>query len=87
MRWLPADATAMILILLIVGPCIAFTVTLVAILDRMGMLSGLDGGYGERSGLLARVPRPALVGAMMLMGAWMLAWVVILIIGLGALSA
>lgn len=76
----------MILILLIAVPCILLAVTLVVLLDRMGMLSDIDGGYGESSGMLARVPRSALVGAMMLMGAWMLAWVVILIIGLGALS-
>lgn len=87
MRCLPTDATTMILILLIVAPCILLAITLVAILDRVGVLSHLDEGNMGPSGLLERVPRPALAGAMILMGAWMLAWVVVLIVGLGALSA
>lgn len=88
MRGLPADAaTAMILILLIVVPCILFAITLVAVLDRVGVLSHLDEGSNDSSSLLERVPRPALVGAMTLMGAWMLVWVVVLLVGLGTLSA
>lgn len=75
----------MILIPLILVPCILFAITLVAILDRVGVLSRLDGA--QRSSLLERVPRPALAGAMILTGSWLLAWLVVLIVGLRALSA
>jgi hypothetical protein len=73
------------LIPLIVVPCTIIGFGIVMLLDRAGAFSQVDGGDGG-GGVRARDPRTgrnlrllALVG----MGAWVLAWIVLLIVGLG----
>ena len=76
-------ALLVVLALLIVGG------TVVVVLDRRGILAGESSGSIGRSGgsLLENVPRTALVAAMTLMAAWILAWLVFLVIGLNVLAS
>lgn len=81
------------LIVLIVVPCVVVGVALVALLDRGGLLPHLsDGGgrpsraWGSGSSVGDTIPPAALLGAMVVMGLWIIAWIVALVIGLGILT-
>jgi len=78
----------MILILLIVVACVLFAVAAVTLLDRVGVLPRMGGGGGGSGSwdLNDGLPRPALIAALMVMAAWVLAWIVLLIIGFALLS-
>jgi hypothetical protein len=81
------------LIVLIVVPCIVLGVAVVTLVDRAGLLPRMpDGGGGwwassGSGGLADGVPRSGLVAAIVVMGLWILAWLVALVIGLSILSA
>jgi len=80
------------LVLLVVLPCLILGGAAVVVLDRMGYLTrwesgGTTGRSGGGSSLLESVPRAALVASMGLMAAWILAWLVFLVIGLNALAS
>lgn len=79
------------LVLLIVVPCVIIGVGVVALFDRTGVFSGIGGGEGAAGGgrpaeLAEGIPRVVLIGGLVVMGGWVLAWVVFLIVGLGILS-
>lgn len=72
------------LIPLIVVPCTIIGFGLVMLLDRAGAFSQVDGGGGAQG--RARDPRSGRrlqLLALVVMGAWVLAWIVLLIVGLG----
>jgi hypothetical protein len=76
------------LVLLVVMPCLVVGAAVVVVLDRMGVLS-LGGGMsspGDGS-FLERVPKSALFAAMVLLAAWILAWLVLLVVGLNVLAS
>jgi len=72
------------LVLLIVVPAVVIGGGVVLYLDHTGVLPRWDGGSG--SGFLESVPRPGLWAAVTLMGAWILAWLVLLVVGLRVLA-
>ncbi len=79
------------LVLLVVLPCLVIGAAAVVVLDRMGVLPRWESG-GGMSGpadgtLLERVPKTALVVAMALIAAWILAWLIVLVVGLNVLAA
>ncbi len=75
------------LVVLILMPALVLAVAVVVVLDRMGVLPGLDGGPSSRpGGLLDSLPRGALMGAGGLMALWIVAWLVFLVIGLSILA-
>ena len=78
------------LVLLIVVPSIILAVGGVTLLDRTGAFSVLGGGGvtagGRPTELAERIPRVALIGGLVVMGGWVLAWGIFLIVGLGILS-
>jgi len=77
----------MILVPLIVVPCAIVGIALVTLLDRGGALARTDAGRSRApSGLTERVPRRALICMLVLMGVWVLAWLFLLVAGLGILS-
>lgn len=78
----------MIPILVIVGAAVLFAVAMVAVLDRVGVLPRMGGGGGGSGSwdLNDGPPRPAMIAALLLMVAWVFAWIVLLIIGLALLS-
>ena len=52
------------LVLLIVIPAMAIAVTVVVVLDRVGVLAPFDGGHSDRQGgLLENIPKGALLRA------------------------
>ena len=72
------------LIPLIVIPCSIIGFGIVMLLDRAGMFAQLDGGGGAQG--RARNPRSGRhlhLAALVVMGGWVLAWIVLLVIGLG----
>ena len=79
----------MIPILLIVVPCAVVGIAVVTLLDRGGrVLFPLDErGVGRGpTGRVECVPRTVLIGALVLMVGWALAWIVALAVGLRILS-
>lgn len=79
------------LVLLVVLPCLVVGAAVVVVLDRMGVLPRWESG-GGMSGpadgtFLERVPRTALFVAMALMATWILAWLVLLVVGLHVLAS
>lgn len=75
------------LVILIVIPSVVVAVVVVGVLDRLGVLPRLDGGPSGGSGsFFDGIPRAALFAGMGLMAAWILAWLVLLVIGLVVLS-
>jgi len=80
------------LILLVVLPALVLGAAAVVVLDRTGVLPRWEapGGGMSRPGdgtFLERVPRAALAGAMAVMVAWVLAWLVLLVVGLHVLAS
>lgn len=76
------------LILLVVLAFLVFGAAVVVMLDRMGLLGPGRAVAGSGDGsLLERVPKSSLAVAMALMAAWILAWLLVLVIGLGVLAA
>ena len=84
------------LVVFIVVPSAILGIGLVTLFDRIGAFAGLAGAGGavgggatsgrQSSGLAPRIPRVGLVGVLVVMGVWVLAWVVLLVVGLGILS-
>ena len=82
------------LVALIVVPAIVIAVAVVVLLDRVGVLPRLDGdaaGWpsmrsGSGSGFLTSVPKGALLAGGAVMALWILAWLVLLVIGLTVLA-
>ncbi len=79
------------LIPLIVVPCTIIGFAIVMLLDRAGVFPQLDGGGGGGGGH-ARTRNPQIgrnlsLLALVVMGAWVLAWIVLLIVGLGVVSS
>jgi hypothetical protein len=76
------------LVVLILMPSMVIAVAVVLFLDRIGVLPRLDGGPAVASGpWFERVPRAALFAGMGVMAAWILAWLVLLVVGLSVLSS
>jgi len=78
------------LALLVVLPCLVIGAAAVVVLDRRGVLSGFEsrptpGGPGDGT-FLERVPKGALVAGMAAMAVWILAWLVLLVVGLSVLA-
>ena len=75
------------LVVLIIVPAIIVAVSVVVVLDRLGVLPRLDGGPSMPSGgFLQSIPRSALFAGGAAMALWILAWVVFLIVGLVTLA-
>ena len=75
------------LVILIVIPSVVVAVVVVGVLDRLGVLPRLDGGpSGGPGSFFDGIPRAAMFAGMGLMAAWILAWLVLLVIGLVVLS-
>ena len=75
------------MVVLILMPALVLAVAVVVVLDRMGVLPQLDGGPSIRSGgLMENIPRGALFAAGALMALWILAWVILLIVGLTSMA-
>jgi hypothetical protein len=78
------------LIVVIVVPCIVLGVAVVTLVDRAGLLPHMDdstgGWWSSSSHLSDAMPRAGLIAAIAVMGLWILAWVVALVIGLSILS-
>jgi hypothetical protein len=75
------------LIILIVVPAVIIAVAVVVVLDRLGVLPRLDGGPSLPSGgFMESIPRGALWGAGAMMALWILAWLILLVVGLSILS-
>ena len=75
------------LVILIIVPAIVLAVSVVVVLDRLGVLPRLDGGPSLPSGgFMESVPRGALFAAGGLMAVWILAWLIFLIVGLSILA-
>ncbi len=79
------------LVLVIVLPCLVIGAAAVVVLDRMGVLSQWESGpamSGSASGsFLERVPRAGLAVGMAVMALWILAWLVLLLVGLSVLAS
>jgi len=75
------------LVLFVVLPCLIIGAGAVIALDRMGVLSGPGMGGSADGSLLERVPRAGLVAAIAVMAAWILGWLVLLVIGLSVLAS
>jgi len=79
------------LVLIILLPCLILGGAVVVFLDRRGVLSGWDSSSAGRAPRTAtfseRVPRAGLVAAMACMAAWILAWMVLLIVGLNVIAS
>jgi hypothetical protein len=73
------------LLLLIVVPCTLVGVVVVAVLDRGGLLPRFD-RPGPTSSRPVRsgnsIARPLSLGAILVLGTWILAWLVVLVVGL-----
>jgi hypothetical protein len=75
-------------VLFIVVPSVVVAMALVLLLDWVGVLPRLDGGPTAASGSwFERIPRGALFAAAGVMVAWILAWIVLLVIGMNILSS
>ena len=78
------------LVLMIVLPCLVIGAAAVVVLDRMGVLSGWESGSaaaGSGGGsFLERVPRAGLYLGMAAMALWILAWLVVLVVGISVLA-
>ena len=76
------------LVVLIVLPSVVLAVAVVLLLDRVGVLPRLDNGPTVASGpMFERIPRAALFVGMAAMAAWILTWLVLLVIGMSVLSS
>ena len=72
------------LIPLIVIPCSIVGFGIVMFLDRAGMFAQLDGGGGAQSRATnPQTGRNLHLAGLVLMGGWVLAWIVLLVVGLG----
>ena len=71
------------LIPLIVIPCSIVGFGIVMLLDRAGMFAQLDGGGAQSRATNPRTGRNLHLAALVLMGGWVLAWIVLLVVGLG----
>lgn len=58
----------------------------VVVLDRRGVLSGYGSGGSGDGTFLERVPKGAVVAAMAAMALWILAWLVVLVVGLSVFA-
>jgi hypothetical protein len=77
----------MLFVLLIVPAAVILAGAVVVVLDRVGVLPRLDGAPSLPSGgFMERVPKGALWGGGALMAAWILAWLIFLIVGLSVLA-
>ena len=77
------------LVLMIVLPCLVIGAAAVVVLDRMGVLSGWESGSAAGAGggsFLERVPRAGLLLGMAAMALWILAWLVVLVVGISVLA-
>ena len=75
------------MVVLIVVPAIVVAVAVVVVLDRIGVLPRLDGGPSLPSGgFMESIPKGALWGAGAVMALWILAWLIILVVGLSLLA-
>ena len=75
------------MVVLIVVPAIVVAVAVVVVLDRIGVLPRLDGGPSLPSGgFMESIPKGALWGAGAVMALWILAWLIILVVGLSRLA-
>ena len=75
------------MVILIVVPALIVAVAVVLVLDRMGVLPRLDGGTSLPSGgFMESIPRGALWGAGAVMAVWILAWLILLVVGLSILA-
>lgn len=75
------------LVLLVVLAVLMIGAVAVVVLDRAGVLSGAGSGPGRSGGsFLERMPRAGLLTGMAVMAAWILAWLVLLVIGLSVLA-
>lgn len=71
------------LLLLIVIPCTLAGIAAVTLLDRAGVLPRLDQPPGPWSSKPASsLTRPLALGMIVLLGTWILAWFVVLFVGL-----
>jgi len=76
------------LVLFIIVPAVIVAMGVVAVLDWAGVLPRLDGGSGAASGsLFERIPRSALFAGAGVMVAWILAWIVLFVVGMNILSS
>jgi len=80
-----------ILVALIVVPCAVVGIGAVTLFDRAGVFSALAAGGGPTRGVRPagpayRLPRVVMLGLLVVMGGWVLAWIVLLLVGLGILS-
>lgn len=77
------------LVLLVVLAVLMIGAVAVVVLDRAGVLSGAGSGPGRSGGgsFLERMPRAGLLTGMAVMAAWILAWLVLLVIGLSVLAS
>jgi len=75
-------------VLLIVVPAVFVAIALVLVLDWVGVLPRLDGGPSGASGSwFERIPRGALFAGAGVMVAWILAWIVLFVVGMNVLSS
>jgi Zn-dependent protease with chaperone function len=72
------------LLLLIIVPCTFVAVAAVLMADRLGWLPRLDKPLTPRPSHSSSAPLA--VGAIVLMGAWILVWLVVLAIGLNFIT-
>jgi hypothetical protein len=72
------------LLLLIIVPCTVVAVGAVLTADRLGWLPRLDKPLPQRQSQSSSAPLA--VGAIVLMGAWILVWLVVLAIGLNFIT-
>ena len=73
------------LLLLIVIPCTIVGAAIVLLMDRAGVLPRLGEGGGTRpvaSSSPSFLARPVSLAAIVLLAAWILAWLVLLVVGL-----
>ena len=75
------------LALLVVLPCLLLGTAAVVVLDRMGVLAGPRGSGSSDGPFLERVPKNALMGAMAFMAVWIVAWLVVLVVGLSVMGS
>lgn len=83
---LPPGRATLIVVPIVVLSAMAVALGLVTVLDRAGVLPHLEGDRDRRPRVSDRVPAGAMVGALAVMGLWVLAWFVLLVVGLGILS-
>ncbi len=72
------------LLLLIIVPCTFVAVAAVLMADRLGWLPRLDKPLAPRQSQSSSAPLA--IGAIVLMGAWILVWFVVLAIGLNFIT-